>query len=223
MIISTDGACKRNGTPQCSSAGVAWVVKDNGEMYFKATYESSGSTSQRGEINGLINALTIAYDETHGTDEIIVIVTDSEYICNTVRLGWSFKWERNGWMGAQGPAKNADLWAKANALLRRLNANDEDRVIMSWTKGHLMSYTAANAKRAMAEDSSGVELYSRILSIANRPSDHDRIISDYQANLRDHQEIVVTDAEECITRVTMNVMADCLAGYVVQSMENVAL
>lgn len=223
MIISTDGACKRNGTPQCSSAGVAWAITDNGEMYFNATYESSGSTSQRGEINGLINALTIAYDEAHGTDEVIVIITDSEYICNTVRLGWSFKWESNNWMGAQGPAKNADLWAKVNVLLRRLNANDEDRVVMSWTKGHLMSYTPANTARAMREDSSGVELYSRILAIANRPSDHDRIVADYKDNLNKHQEIIPFDPEECITRVTMNVMADCLATYVVQSMENVAL
>lgn len=223
MIISTDGACKRNGSPQCSSAGVAWVVKDNGEMYFKATYESSGSTSQRGEINGLLCALDIAIAEGVCDEEVVVIVTDSEYLCNTVRLGWSFKWEANGWMGAQGPAKNADLWKEVNRRLRVLNGTEGDRVFMSWTKGHLMSYTAANTKRAMAEDSEGIELYSRILSIANRPSDHDRIISDYQANLRDHQEIVVADPEECITRVTMNVMADCLAGYVVQSMENVVL
>lgn len=222
MIISTDGACKRNGTPQCSSAGVAWVITDNGEMYFNATYESSGSTSQRGEINGLINALTMAIAETGDSDEIVVIVTDSEYLCNTVRLGWSFKWEANNWMGAQGPAKNADLWKKVNDKLRQLNRNEE-RVVMSWTKGHLMSYTPANIKRAMNEDNTGVELYSRILSIANRPSDRARIIKDYQANLRDHQEIVVADEEECITRVTMNVMADCLAGYVVKSMENVAL
>lgn len=220
MIVSTDGACKRNGTPQCSSAGVAWVITDNGDMYFNATYESSGSTSQRGEINGLINALTIALAETGNSDEVIIVVTDSEYLCNTVRLGWSFRWESNNWMGAQGPAKNADLWKKVNDKLRQL---DPERVIMSWTKGHLMSYTDANIRRAMREDSTGVELYSRILSMANRACDRKRIIADYQANLRDHQEIVIADEEECITRVTMNVMADCLASYVVKSMENVAL
>lgn len=222
MIISTDGACKRNGTPQCSSAGVAWVLKDDGDMYFKSIYESSDSTSQRGEINGLIKALDIAIEEALYTDEVITIVTDSEYLQNTVRLGWSFKWEANGWVGATGIVKNADLWKSVNDRLRRLNANEE-RVFMSWTKGHLMSYTPANVARAMVEDPSGVELYSRILAMANRACDHDRIVADYKHNLRQHQEIIVFDPEECILRVTMNIMADCLAGYIVKSMENIAL
>lgn len=222
MIISTDGACKRNGTPECSSVGVAWVVKDNGEMYFKSTYENTGSTSQRGEINGLIKALDIAIEETIDTDEVIIIVSDSEYVCNSVRLGWSFTWEENQWNGATGPTKNADLWKQVNDRLRSLN-KDEERVFMSWTKGHLMSYTPANTRRALIEDTSGVELYSRILAMANRPSDHDRIVADYKHNLKQHQEIVVFDPEECILRVTMNVMADCLAGYIVQAMESAVL
>lgn len=222
MIISTDGACKRNGTPECSSAGVAWVIKDNGEMYFLSTYESKNSTSQRGEINGLIKALDIALKEAPDPDEVITIVTDSEYLQNTVRLGWSFRWEANGWVGATGPVKNADLWKQVNDRLRRINV-DEERVFMAWTKGHLMSYTPANVKRALAEDSSGVELYSRILAMANRASDHDRIVADYKHNLKQHQEIIVFDPEECILRVTMNVMADCLAGYIVNAMEAVVL
>ena len=68
MIISTDGACKRSGTPECSSVGVAWVIKDDGDMYFLSTYESRRSTSQRGEINGLIKALDIAVEEALDTD-----------------------------------------------------------------------------------------------------------------------------------------------------------
>lgn len=219
MLISTDGACKRNGTPECCSAGVAWVQTEDGKMYFKSKYETQ-STSQRGEINGLILALQEALDVAE-LDEDIIIITDSEYLYNTVELGWSLKWEANHWMGAQGPAKNSDMWAIVNDLLRKLNAPVE-RVFMQWTKGHLMSYTPANVKRAMREDSTGVELFTRIQAMANRPSEHDRIIRDFIYNINEHGK-AAPPPEECLNRCIANIMADCLAAYVVAIMENVAL
>lgn len=219
MLISTDGACKRNGTPECCSAGVAWVQTDAGEMYFKSKYETQ-STNQRGEINGLILALEEAYSKA-AQDEVIVIVTDSEYLYNTIELGWSFKWEAAHWNGAAGPVKNADMWCTVNALLRAIN-RDEERVFMQWTKGHLFSYSTGNIKRAMCEDPSGVELFSRISSVAMRTSERERIINDFLANIKDHDK-AAPPREECLTRCIANVMADCLASYIVRTMDNIAL
>lgn len=219
MLISTDGACKRNGTPECCSAGVAWFQTEAGEMYFKSIYETQ-STSQRGEINGLILALEEALNKA-ADDEVIIVVTDSEYLYNTVELGWSMKWEASHWQGAAGPVKNPDMWATVNALLRALNKNEE-RVFMQWTKGHLFSYTPGNVNRAMREDSSGLELFSRISSVANRVSERERIIDDFLRNLSDHGRAAVP-REECLTRCIANVMADCLAAYVVRTMEDIAL
>ena len=51
MLIAIDGACKRNGEPDCFSTGVAWFITDTGDMFFKAACETQ-STSQRGELSG---------------------------------------------------------------------------------------------------------------------------------------------------------------------------
>lgn len=219
MLIATDGACKRNGTPECCSAGVAWVQTEAGDMYFKSKYETQ-STSQRGEINGLILGLEEALRVAQPSEDII-IVTDSEYLYNTVELGWSFKWYRNHWVGATGPVKNPDMWQRVNELLDLLNVHEE-RVFMQWTKGHLFSYTPGNVKRAMREDPTGIELFSRLMAVANRGSERERIINDFIYNLNQHDK-ATPPREECLTRCIANVMADCLASYVVATMENVAL
>lgn len=219
MLVATDGACKRNGTPQCCSAGVAWFQTEEGDLYFKSAYETE-STSQRGELNGLLLALEEGLAVAK-PDEDIIIVTDSEYMYNTVQLEWSIKWEANGWQGATGPVKNRDMWKRVNALLRKLNEHHE-RVFMQWTKGHLISYTPGNISRAMTTDPTGVELYSRINGIANRASERDRIIEDFRFNLWKHGK-VVPPADTCLEWCIANVVADCLASYVVKIMDNVAL
>lgn len=219
MLISTDGACKRNGTPECCSAGVAWFQTEDGEMYFKSRYETQ-STSQRGEINGLLLALEEAHKKA-APGEVIIIVTDSEYLYNTVELGWSMKWEDSNWWGATGPVKNRDMWQAVNALLRALN-KDEERVFMQWTKGHLFTYTPGNTNQCMRKDPSGLELFSCISSVANRGSEKERIINDFIRNLNEHNK-ATPPREECLARCIANVMADCLASYIVRTMENIAL
>ena len=119
MLIATDGACKRNGQPTCSSVGVAWIQTDTGDMLFKSKFETC-STSQRGEINGLLEALQYAVQNAAANEDIIII-TDSEYLYNTVSLDWCFKWRAANWRTGSGEiAKNADLWAIACMLLDEL-------------------------------------------------------------------------------------------------------
>lgn len=222
MLISTDGGCKRQGTPQCSALGVAWVQTENGQMYFKSRYENSESTSQRGELMGLICALEEA--RRAPADETIVIVTDSEYLYNSVMLGWYEKWYENNWIGATGPVKNRDLWQQIYYLIKECLEwdPDEQRVILQWTKGHLMTYTKSNVKKCMRDDPTGVELFMRVTAMAKRPSEEDRIIDDFLYNLNKHDHIA-PPREICLERVIANVVADCLADYLVTTLDDVVL
>ena len=216
MLIAIDGACKRNGEPSCVSTGVAWIQTEDGNLLFKAKFEHQ-STSQRGELNGLLEALEYAVKHS-ASDEDIIIVTDSEYMYNTVQLGWSFKWEQQSWMGATGTVKNVDMWQKANKLLRYLDG----RVFMQWTKGHLISYTPGNAKKAMQVDETGIELYTRIQAVASRPYDKHRIISDFNVNRRNHGHMAPPD-EVAFEWAVANTTADCLAFYLVRTFDDLLI
>lgn len=219
MLVAVDGACKRNGTPQCSSSGVAWIETEDGDYMYKAKFETE-STSQRGEINGLYAALE--YAAQHSTpEEEIIIITDSEYLHNTVTLGWLEKWYHNNWVGAVGAVKNQDLWKRIHELITQLN-HPEERVFLQWTKGHLMRYTLRNTKAAMVEDPTGVELFMRITSIANRTSERQRIINDFAHERKEHDRFVPPD-EIALAWVIANTTADSLATYVMDLMDNLVV
>ena len=212
MLIAIDGACKRNGEPTCSSSGVAWIQTEDGQFLFKSRFETC-STNQRGEINGLLEALIYAVKNAT-PDEDIIIVTDSEYLHNTVAYEWYAKWKSNNWIGSVGLVKNADMWKKISSLLEALNG----RVFMQWTKGHLMAYTPGNINQAMQADPTGVELYTRIMSVANRDSERSRIIADFLRQRIEHDKSTVPDAL-AIDWVIANTVADCIASYVVRIMD----
>lgn len=215
MMIAIDGACKRNGKPDCLSAGVAWI-QDGDKLLYSAKVEQN-STSQRGEINGLIEALK--YFAKNGRQcESLILITDSEYLHNTVTFEWCFKWKRNGWLLASGdPAKNIDLWTVVCDLLTEI---DSSRVLLNWTKGHLLPYSEGLIKRAMITDTSGVELYSRLLSIAERPSEHERLANDFNAN-RIKNNYMKFPIELAVETVVFNTVADCIASFTVKLMDDV--
>lgn len=216
MFIAIDGACKRNGQENCSSLGVAWI-NDRDNLHYEACFETC-STNQRGEINGLITALSYAASKV--TTEDIIIVTDSEYLYNTVMLGWSFKWENNNWQGSSGTVKNIDMWSRINVLLKRIN-KDAERVFMQWTKGHLISYPQSHAKAALKIDSTGVELYNRILTVANRPADRTRIINDVLRELKEHGHMALP-SDYALEIAVYNTVADCVASTLINIYDELA-
>lgn len=212
MLIAIDGACKRNGKPDCISVGVAWIETDKGNYEYRMKPEME-STSQRGEINGLIEALEYAVANVK-YDEDVIIITDSEYLYNTVTLSWCFKWKQNGWKNADGQAtKNADKWARICAYLDDLNKSHE-RVFMEWTKGHMVHYTPGAIKQAMTVDSTGLELFSRVTTIANRIADRENIIDRFLRERQEHDRLAVP-RDIALQWAIANCMADCLASYAV--------
>lgn len=211
MLIGIDGACKWGGTPECVSCGVAFVVREDGHMEYKSIVEDA-STSQRGELNGLICALTYA-KENCTEDKNIVIVTDSEYLYNSVEKEWYSKWKRNNWVGASGPVANVDKWISICDLLEALETADA-AVAMQWTKGHLISgLTPGMVKSIMRNDPTGIALYSNIQTLATRVPTKERLVKEFN-DKRLKQGCHTLPEEFVIEQVCMNVTADLLAGYI---------
>jgi ribonuclease HI len=142
MIISIDGACKGNGTPECKSVGAAIIVRD--ELLLRTRLEEEYSSNQRGELMGLCAALQ--YASAHlGNGEQLFIVTDSEFIYNSVQKEWCLSWPKKGWVTSMmEPIKNQDLWS---FIVTMLEAIDIDNVTMIYMKGHTIPYTKLQARK----------------------------------------------------------------------------
>lgn len=87
LVIAIDGACRRNGKPDCIASGGVFIEQytiEGNERNLVGTkilsnYEIQ-STNQRGELLALITALDYVWSAKQSTQ----IVTDSEYIFNAM-------------------------------------------------------------------------------------------------------------------------------------------
>ena len=210
MIMGTDGACKWGGTPECVSCGVA-VIHTDERTYYMSKIEDH-STSQRGELNGLLLGLHEAVE--HNDNEDVIIITDSEYLHNAVMKEWCYKWKANDWIGSNGErVKNVDMWMEIVELIDKLRAQQRD-VFLQWTKGHLISgLSPAIVKRIMQQDATGLGLISQIQTIADRVSEHDRIVEDFN-KYRMKNDAHIMPAETAIEWTVLNVAADLIAGFI---------
>jgi ribonuclease HI len=151
-LIAIDGACRRNGKPDCISAAGVFIVHYN-EKRTKtiSTYELN-STNQRGELHALILAL----NDVVISKEEVQIVTDSEYVFNAVTKEWFNTWAKRGWTTALGdPVKNKDLWL----IIQMLYEQCADNVHMYHIKGHCLAFGKVTAKNLLHQDDSGYALY----------------------------------------------------------------
>ena len=109
LKIYTDGACSGNPGP----GGWAFVIpsiKAENSGYFIET------TNNRMEITAVIEALNYVARETSYSK--VEIITDSQYVVNTMTKGWQMK-------------KNTDLWKELFELIDLF-----ENVKWKWVKGH---------------------------------------------------------------------------------------
>lgn len=219
MIIAIDGASKRNGKSDCLSSGVATIFHDNGDILLKSRIEAE-STNQRGELNGLVEALNygLAYI-TDKEDKDIIIVSDSQYLCDTITKDWISKWVSQDWYGSTGPIKNPDTWQIVYKYLCEIRAQGGD-VYMNWTKGHLLAYSDSNIELALRSDPTGYTLFDRICTVANRPAEHGRVAAEFNRQ-RKVQGYPTLPTEIAVQWVTYNTLADCVASYMVKNVDAV--
>ena len=119
--VFTDGACSGNPGP----GGWSAVLRYNG-----VEKELSGgereTTNNRMELCAVIFALEALKEPCE-----VELYSDSQYVCNALKLGWAKKWQAQGWMrNKKEKAQNPDLWER---LLRQY---DRHQVEINWVKGH---------------------------------------------------------------------------------------
>ena len=116
ITVYTDGSCIKDNRGGYSAV----ITKDN--EIVTVLYEGfSNTTNNRQEIRGVLSALEYFEEPTTMT-----IVSDSQYVVNTIKQGWARKWLNEG----DTSKKNLDLWLKVVKLL------DKHNVTIEWTKGH---------------------------------------------------------------------------------------
>lgn len=210
FIVAIDGAVKAPGTAECLSVGCAGFFSISTDL-FKVRCEHRGSTSQRGEINGLILALEEAIKYVDSIEDVIII-TDSEYIYNTITYEWVKKWAAANWTSASGePPKNRDQWEHVLNMLNELESKDVS-VYMSWTKGHLFRYPPSKVKMSMNIDQSGSELLSSISTMLNVSTAKDNAIKAFNAARSIHDMSVLVD-NIATEHIVYNTFVDAVAVY----------
>ena len=120
VIIYTDGACLGNPGP----GGWACILT-HGSHRKEMCGGYKFTTNNRMEL----------YAAIHGIDALkmpcqVEIVSDSQYLCKAIQLGWIYKWQANGFMKKGKPMPNHDLWRRISQQMM------VHSITCSWVKGH---------------------------------------------------------------------------------------
>ena len=119
--LFTDGACSGNPGP----GGWGAVLRYNGHEKELSGGEAN-TTNNRMELCAVIFALEALKEPCE-----VKLYSDSQYVCNALKLGWAKKWRAQGWMrNKKDKALNPDLWER---LLRLCEIHV---VEVNWVKGH---------------------------------------------------------------------------------------
>lgn len=162
LAIAVDGACRRNGKPDCVSAGGVFVlhldeVLDITHTATLTNYELQ-STNQRGELLGMLTAL----DYVLSAQQDAQIVTDSEYMYNAITKDWLSNWSRKGWVTATNdPVKNKDIWLEIQQSIKKCADANLD-VTFYHIKGHAVSFGKVTAMNLLNSDPTGRALYNAV-------------------------------------------------------------
>ena len=81
--IFTDGACSGNPGP----GGWGAVLRYNGHEKEISGGEAN-TTNNRMELSAVINALALLKEPCK-----VTLYSDSQYVCNALKLGWAKKWK----------------------------------------------------------------------------------------------------------------------------------
>lgn len=124
-IFYVDGACHRNGQPDCVSA---WAVIP----LFKKKYESAGiilenTSNQKAETQAAIEACRLA--RSAGMKKI-AIITDSRYVFHAATK-WIDSWKTRGWLDH----RRKEVTNKIK-LMELMEAKEELNIKWSHVKGH---------------------------------------------------------------------------------------
>ena len=212
LLISIDGACRRNGKPDCVSAGGVFIQQFDSELNLQQTsilsnYEMA-STNQRGELLALLTALDYIWSAKQSTQ----IVTDSEYLFNAMTKEWYKSWQHKCWVTATGePVKNKDLWQEiASAYCRCEDAGID--IVFYHIKGHCIPFGKVTANTLLTKDTTGAHLMTEVFikyDMVSKTTKKDQL---EQANtLSERNNGFKLTPDKMRQFVVANVMADAVA------------
>lgn len=210
LAIAIDGACRRNGKPDCISTSGIFVLHLNEDNSVEKTQSiilaENKSTNQRGELFALLSAIEYALI----VDESAQLITDSEYLFNTLTKEWYKNWINKGWVTARGtPVKNQDIWEKIVKMLKYCEEENIE-IIPYYIKGHLASFGKAAALELLRQDDTGYKLYKVVKeTIEAKEFKPETIEMVNDLSLKNNGFVLVDELFRHF--VTLNVMADTLA------------
>lgn len=211
VIVSIDGACRRNGKPDCLSTGVAFVKQ--GDTFSTSYVMEMGSTNQRGEIKALIQALK----EAKMLQQDIILITDSEYVFNTVKKSWVQNWRNKGWITGSGtPVKNQDLWEEIVVMLDEF----EHEIVPFHIKGHLFPFGKVAAADLIKRDPTGEFLYRTIYQRVTSQWDSRQEGIQHALELYRRNNEHEPPLESFVEIIVCNTVSDLMAGYWVEQLDS---
>lgn len=218
MIIAIDGACRKPGTPECFSVG-AYIAKDknSNKIYGHDAVCETESTGQRGEILGFLQALEKCINSE---EELIYIISDSEYVVNCVNKEWYKNWENKGWVTAEGEeVKNRDLWEVASEMLKTLIDKD---IVVYHIKGHVFPFGKVTARKLIESDKSLQALYDAVSKKFDDEFHKRQDSLDLACALFEKNNGVQMENDDEVLRelVICNVMVDIIAGAYADAVHN---
>lgn len=217
IIMAIDGACRRNGKPDCVSSGGVYIEQYNDENKLVATGVRSNyeiqSTNQRGELLALITALDFAWSAKQPTQ----IVTDSEYIFNAMTKEWFVGWESREWLTASyEPVKNSDLWREIKHAYDKCRQDDID-IVFYHIKGHCISFGKVTANTLLVKNPTGYTLREEVYKKydATAPSKADKLHDANELSLKNNG--FKLEPEILRHFVVINTIADAVATKCVEA------
>ena len=212
LLISIDGACRRNGKPDCVAAGgvfITHLADDSLKVNSTRTlsnYELK-STNQRGELLALLTAL----DYVWSSKEEAIIVTDSEYLFNAMKKEWYRGWFAKNWTTASGdPVKNKDIWQNIRQAYLKCVESDIE-ITFYHIKGHCIPFGKVTANGLLNTDSTGRALleavYKKYDVLVDKKAD--KLLEAEELSRRNNGFTLGTTMLREF--VVMNVMADAIA------------
>lgn len=219
LTVAIDGACRRNGKPDCTASGGVFYYGDTDgvKRYGILSAYEYNSTNQRGELLALLKALDLALQSD---EEDITIITDSEYIFNAMTKRWFENWHNKGWITAAGePVKNKDIWLEVKMLMDKCDERDIE-ILFYHIKGHCIPFGRVTADNLLLRDHTGKLLFEAASNKFNTcvPTKAKVFAAAQELSMRNNG--FKLDSEVFKRFVVMNVVADAIATHVVDRADN---
>ena len=218
MSVAIDGACRRNGKPDCLAAGGVFIfhhTNTNGKKTESFADYEMNSTNQRGELLALKRTLLCIREDP----QQVQVITDSEYLFNSMTKSWVKSWMNKGWLTSAGdPVKNRDLWES----IYKLSVDCDDagaEVLYYHIKGHCMPFGKVTASQLLAKDNSAALLYNTMIKKYEEVTNTGSCLSNlgYARNLSKNNNGFVPDDEILKKFVVYNSVADAIATFCVEA------